>query len=282
MPTAVEVHDLMVAEYEAQRARLFGREAGADIWSGRTAERFRDNPRRPLDPVLERIASYLRPEDVLLDIGGGAGRLGLPLALRCKELINVDPSPGMRALFEEIAGGAGITNARFIQSGWLEAPETHADVALVAHVTYFVPDIASFLSKTEACARRRVIVNTNSVPPPNTTARMFELVYSEPQALVPSHVQLLEVLKERGLEAEVTTIDLRGNERAGALAIIPDRTTAIDNALIGPWLRPGAEDRIRAIVEAHFEELFATVEGGYIRRAGQDARPVLITWEPKR
>jgi hypothetical protein len=111
---------------------------------------------------------------------------------------------------------------------------------------------------------------------------MFELVYSEPQALVPSHVQLLEVLKERGLEAEVTTIDLRGNERAGALAIIPDRTTAIDNALIGPWLRPGAEDRIRAIVEAHFEELFATVEGGYIRRAGQDARPVLITWEPKR
>lgn len=281
MPTAAEAHDRMVAAYDEQRARVLGHRPDADVWSGRTAARFRDNPRRQLEPVLEKIASYLRPDDVLIDVGGGAGRLGLPLALRSKEVINVDPSPGMRALFDAIAAEAAITNARFIQADWVDAPAVEGDVALVAHVTYFVPDIRAFLTKVVKSTRRRVIVHTNSVPPPNTTSQMFELVNGEPQALVPTHVELMAVLEEMGVKPELTMLEATRDERAGPLAVIPDRKAAVEGALIGPWLRQGDEDRVRGVLEAHFEDLFSTVEGGYIRNLAQTAQPVLITWETR-
>ncbi len=45
--------------------------------------------------LKEVIASYVRPDDVVVDVGGGAGRVCLPLALQCKEVLNIEPSPGM-------------------------------------------------------------------------------------------------------------------------------------------------------------------------------------------
>src|SRR5215216_1277714 len=85
----------------AQAARIAGARAPADRWGGATAARFRLDPRRPLDPVLEAVASQLDAGDVLLDVGGGAGRISLPLASRCRAVVNVEPSPGMAAAFRE-------------------------------------------------------------------------------------------------------------------------------------------------------------------------------------
>ena len=75
------------------------------------AQRFRYDPHRSLDANLQVVASYVQPDDVLIDVGGGAGRVSLPLALRCRQVINVDSSPGMLAEFEVCAAEAGITNA---------------------------------------------------------------------------------------------------------------------------------------------------------------------------
>jgi SAM-dependent methyltransferase len=36
---------------------------------------------------------------VVVDVGGGAGRYSLPLASRCREVVNVDPSAAMGAAF---------------------------------------------------------------------------------------------------------------------------------------------------------------------------------------
>ncbi len=38
---------------------------------------------------MEAITSYVQPEDTVIDVGGGAGRVSLPLALCCQEVINV-------------------------------------------------------------------------------------------------------------------------------------------------------------------------------------------------
>ena len=73
-----------------------------DRWTGALAKRFRVDPRRELDPVLTFIVEHVRPDDVFLDVGGGAGRVALPVALRCSEAIIVDPSEGMHHEFDEL------------------------------------------------------------------------------------------------------------------------------------------------------------------------------------
>jgi len=48
----------------------------------------------------------------------GPSRLA-PLALRCREVVNVDASTGMLAAFEALAAGADIQNARAVRAtGW--------------------------------------------------------------------------------------------------------------------------------------------------------------------
>ena len=88
---------------QAQVARLSAARPPADRWAP-MAGRYTLDPHRPLTPEQEAVAADLGPDDVLLDIGGAAGRHGLPLALRCHEVVNVEPSPAMRAAF--LAGAA--------------------------------------------------------------------------------------------------------------------------------------------------------------------------------
>src|SRR3989475_327892 len=153
--TAAETYALRIDAVRAQRTRLHGAPPPDDTWGGRMAQRFRADPHRPLDANLTVLASYTRPEDVLLDVGGGAGRVALPLALRCHEVITVDASPGMGAEFAAAAAAAGIANARFIHANWLEAEGIQGDVALTSNVTYFVRDIVRFIEKLVTAARRR-------------------------------------------------------------------------------------------------------------------------------
>ena len=82
------------------------------------AQIFRMDP----DRDLEVIASYLRPDDVFIDVGGGAGRVCLPLAQRYREVVMVEPSPGMGAEFDAIRKEAGIhaTPVGCRRNGWTQ------------------------------------------------------------------------------------------------------------------------------------------------------------------
>ncbi len=269
----------MVAAYFEQRSRLLGQAPQADMWTGAMAQRFRDDPRRPLDTVLEALVSYLEPDDVVIDVGGGAGRLGLPLALRCRELVNVDPSAGMKAEFDKIVDEAGIKNARYVQQDWLETEGVEGHVVLAAHVTYFVPDILRFVEKLSGAARRRVIINSYSVPPPNAGAHIFSLVHGEPLASVPGYREFVPVLWEMGILPDVRIVQPPQGETRGALGVFPTREAAVEAALIDPSVRPSDADRVRAAVREHFEEVFEAYEGGFRRRFVEAQRPIVVTWE---
>ena len=122
----------------AQRTRFRGPQPPGDLFAGLPSGHplLTADPRRPLDPNLEIIASYIEADDVIIDVGGGAGRISLPLALRCREVINIEPSAAMGAGFRSNAGRAGIINARVIEDDWLKVEPPVGTVALVNHVTY--------------------------------------------------------------------------------------------------------------------------------------------------
>ena len=274
--TAAEIYAAHINAVNEQRVRLHGVQQPADSWGGAAASRFRYDPHRALDANLEAIADYAQPEDVVIDVGGGAGRACLPLALRCREVINVDPSAGMQAEFEECAADAGIKNARFIMADWLEAAKVQGEVVITANVTYFVRDIARFVGKLEEASRRRVVMNVWSVPPPNQNAPLFRLVYGEDQEEAPGHQQLLPILWEMGILPDVRVQP--GAFRAGELP--QSREEAVRQALQGGrWLGLKDQDRARSIIEKHFEELYESGSEGFQPLWQPKAQELLITWE---
>ena len=274
--TSAEAYAARIDAVEAQRQRLFGSAADDDRWAGERARRFRVDPHRPLDASLAAVASYIEPDDVVIDVGGGAGRIGLPLALRCRELINVDPSEGMQAQFEAAVAEAGIGNARYILSEWEKAPALAGDVALTFNVTYFVREIVPFIEKLIASARRRVVISVWSAPPPTHGARLFELLWGESQEFVPGHRELLPVLWDLGLLPEVRVLPGRFERGPGAA---PTLEEAISGA--AQRLGPGDQERATAVLRQHADTLFERTDVGFRPTWLPDPRELLITWETR-
>jgi SAM-dependent methyltransferase len=121
--TAAEHYAARVDAVLAQRRRLRGAEPVGDPFGGLEPEHplLRADPRRPLDANLKALADLIEPSDAIVDAGGGAGRMSLPLALRCRSVTNVDPSAQMGTAFLANAKAAGIANVNLIRADWLTA-----------------------------------------------------------------------------------------------------------------------------------------------------------------
>jgi hypothetical protein len=79
--TAAEQYAARVDAVLAQRARLRGAEASGDPFGGLEPDHplLKADPRRPLDANLNTLADLIEPSDAIVDVGGGAGRMSLPL-----------------------------------------------------------------------------------------------------------------------------------------------------------------------------------------------------------
>ena len=274
--TSSETYAAHLDAVQAQNSRIYGPSPTGDPWGGAAARQFRFDPRRELDRNMAVIASYVEPDDVVVDVGGGAGRVCLPLALLCKEVLNIEPSPGMGVEFESLAREAGITNARLVPISLAEAPAPRGDIAFTADVTYFVREIAGFIHQLEAAASRRVMITIWSEPPPNRRAKLFQLVYGEEQAALPGQAQLLPVLWDMGILPDVQVLPEPPwweNQRP------PTREEAVALVLEDRVIKPEDRDRARPLIENHFDELFAPSDAGFVPQWRSDMRELLITWE---
>ena len=272
MTTAAGQYRDAVLAYEAQMSRLQDESPGPDRWDSRAAQ-FRLDPRRPLDPNLAAIADLVRPDDTVVDAGGGAGRVSLPLALRCQRVINVDPSPGMLREFAASAAEAGITNVEAIQADWLDDHGARGDVVIACNVTYFVAEIVPFVEKLTAAARRRVVISCWSVPPPDLDAALFAVAFGEPRDLVPNFRLLLPVLWDLGILPDVYVLP-------EPFALREPPTTSRE-ACIDQWvarLRPRDVAAARSRVAAAFDQLFRWDGTSFVPTFRPDTREMLITW----
>jgi hypothetical protein len=269
----------------AQRTRLRGPQPPGDLFAGLRPDHplIKADPRRPLDPNLEIIASYVEPDDVIVDAGGGAGRVLLPLALHCRSVVNVEPSAAMAAGFRTNATQAGIANASVVETDWLAADPPTGTFALANHVAYLTRDIVPFIEKLQRAGSRRVLITVNDPPPPSWNRVLFELVYGESEEREPGHVELANVLWELGVLPEIRVLPL---QTARPITPAPTRAEAIAGAIASfrPawsfWPLGDAEARLTGIMEARFEELFDSNSDGVIPRWIAPGREILITWRP--
>lgn len=284
--TAAETYAARVDAVLAQRTRLRGPQPREDLFAGLPPGHrlMQVEPAGALDAGTAMIADYLEPGDVVVDVGGGAGRINLLLAPRCREVINVEPSAAMGAAFAANAGRAGITNARLVEATWPVDDPPVGTVALATHVAYLTRDIVPFVRGLEAAGPRRVIIIVDSLPPPSWSRVLYKMIHGEAEEVVPGHVELVNVLWEMGILPDVRVVPGTGQR----LPAMPNRDAAIELALVrfaseqwAMWpLAPDLQARaVRAITE-HFDDLFAVEGETYVPRWVPPGNELLITWEP--
>jgi len=173
---------------------------------------FVADPRRTDEPALAALLASATEDEVWLDIGAGAGRYALPLALVVREVIAVEPSAGMRGALRTGMGEHGIANVRVVAGAWPESIERlgdlpAADVGMIAHVGYDIEAIGPFLDAMEAATRERCVAVLTDRSPASVADPFWPLVHGEDRVPLPALPDLLEVLHSRGRQTEVIRVE---------------------------------------------------------------------------
>jgi SAM-dependent methyltransferase len=193
---------------QAERLRETG---GGDFYAPVSAL-FVADPRRTGEPTLEVLHALARPEETWLDIGAGAGRYALPLALRVRRVIAVEPSAGMRRALRTGLDEHGIENVRVVAGTWPDSLEALGDLpavdtALIAHVGYDIEEIGPFLDAMEYAARDRCVAVLTDHSPASVADPFWPLVHGEGRVPLPALPELVELLRARGRSTEVIRVD---------------------------------------------------------------------------
>ena len=246
--TAADRYNAMVRARREQQAR-FCKPFDESYWS-RFAHTYRFDPNRLPEMSIREVIRRMWMDDHIIEVGGGAGRVGLPLVLRGQSLRNVEPSAGMREQFRLAVWQHEIENAEAIDSAWPMDEPISAELVVTADVTYFIDDIEPFLRAMHESATKRVAILTWTVPPPNVNATLFKLAFGEDEAPSPGFSELLPVLWEMGIVPDVLVIDdepfawpeRRPSNDEEALQFIYNELSPLDEATVAERLRPQIGD----------------------------------------
>lgn len=208
------------------------------------ATTFRDDPFRRDDPVLDVLRALLGPDDTVLDIGAGAGRYALPLALIAREIIALDASPAMLDELRAAGQAAGTGNVTIREGRWpLVEPMPVADVVLLANVGHDIEDIGPFLDAAERAARRICIAVMRDRPPTHAVDALWPEIHGEERVSLPALPELIALLLARGHLPDVRVIEGRPTGPAD-----PDAVLARARRLL--WLKAGGskDQRLMAML----------------------------------
>jgi SAM-dependent methyltransferase len=234
------------------------------------AASFKADPGRTDDPVLDHLRALVRPQDTWLDIGGGAGRIALPLALLARSVTVLDPSPAMLAILRESMDEYGIANVEPVEARW-PAPGTYtADCALISHVGYDVEAIGPFVEAMEAAARRCVAVLLDRAPA-SAASPFWPEVHGEPRNELPAAREFVALLLALG---RLPAISLY--ERPAMT--YRDRDQALSNLRIQLWVAPGSAKDAR--LQAALDRMAIETPGG-IQFAPAPGAVAVIEWSPR-
>jgi hypothetical protein len=189
-------------EAPEQIGRALGRE---ETW-GPVASAFRGDPFRTDEAALDVLRGLVAPGDTWLDIGAGAGRYALPLALLAREVVAVEPAAGMRTVLAEEMARHGIANVRIVAAEWPCAEKLEADVTLIAHVGYGTEEIGPFLEAMEGAARRLCVAVMLERAPSAAADPYWLPVHGFARESLPALPEFLALQLARGRLCEVRMV----------------------------------------------------------------------------
>ena len=232
------------------------------------------DPFRSDDPVVNALFSLLGTDAEVLDVGGGSGRLALPLATRAKRITVVEPSEDSVELLNARAAEAGITNITVINEAWEEVREPTADIVLCSLVLHHVPDAAPFVTKLQQHARERVVIVEMMETPGVVEFPFYERVHGSAPTPLPGVPKILELLWALDIFPDVSMLSpetaILDTDREGALDHLRSRLAVEEGT--------DADERLRAAAD---DLLLDTPEGLTVRDAAP-RRTAIVSWTPER
>jgi SAM-dependent methyltransferase len=245
--------------------------APADHWTP-YAQQFKADPRRTGDLLVDYLQAQVASDQVVIDVGAGGGRLALPLALACKRVVAVEPSPSMCQVLREAATEFGVGNVEVVESEWMDADVEKADVTLCSHVVYTIQDIVPFVRKLQEWAAELVIVILFQSPPQSQIYQLWETVHGEPRHPLPSLPEFRNVLTEMGVRPTVSALPA---QRAPGFDTLDDAKTQLTRRL---FVAPGSVQMER--LESALAGLLEEQDGTYRVRGARPMIPNVVSWRP--
>jgi SAM-dependent methyltransferase len=211
--TAAELEAVWAERVRANRAQVdLVREVPDHDFYAPVSSLFVADPRRTGEEALDELVALTRPTDRWLDIGAGAGRYALPLALHVREVIAVEPSASMRNALRTGKAEHGLDNIRIVAGTWpailpeLGEPPV-AEVALVAHVGYDIEEIGPFLDGMERAAGRLCVAMLTDRSPASVADPFWPVVHGMERVPLPALPELAELLRARGRSIETIRVE---------------------------------------------------------------------------
>ena len=254
---------------QSERVREKGG-APSDSWVP-FAERFRPSLDSN-DPMVERLLREIEPHHSVLDVGAGGGRFALPVSLHCRRVVAIEPSASMGAVLQEEAERLRRDNISLVASTWEDAEVEPADVVICVQVLYTVRDVEGFISKLAAHARERVLVVLGEYPPYTQSNPLWPLVHGEARLDLPSFRDLMRVLWEMGVNADLEM--LPAQEPRG----FESRARALEQTKPRLFVEAGGDGERR--LSQALDEMLEESDGRFRIRGAPVFRPALISWRP--
>lgn len=245
-------------------------EPNKDFWEGMTGQ-FKPDSLNHDDVVLQRLIAEFQDCKSILDVGGGAGRYALPLALLKENVTVVDSSRGMLDELGKSMRSMNLQNVRSVFCTWPGPELPMHDGILCSHVMYGIEDILTFVNKLNSHAVKKVVALSFMESPQAHLAMIWGKVHGERRIMLPGVPELMSVLWEADLFPELSVLEILSPHvyRSPEHALTDLRSRLYLNRFTD-------KDRtLVSLLESQLEE----VDGGVSLIRASKRRLCLIKWE---
>jgi FkbM family methyltransferase len=241
-----------------------------NYWNNR-AVRFNENTvlmEKLTNSQLERMP--LLPENTVLEIGAGTGRLAIPMAKRVKHVTAVEPSPMMTSFLKSNSKKEKINNISTLNCSCEDLDTKNIinphDI-VVASFSLFMTDIKNALKKLDSLATKRAHLFLSASKWVND--ELQEIIYGETLPFMcGDYIYVYNILHDLGILANVEIWDHQ------SLQSYDDLDTAVTQFMDNYRILSAKEDELRNYLRERL-----VVENGklWLRRN----RKVAMVWWTK-